>query len=403
VDPTPTTTRAPDAAGVQSPPPSLARLFLSFLRLGLTSFGGPAMVVYIRELAVRKRGWLSEETFADGVALCQTVPGATAMQTAAYVGLRAGGPVGALASFVGFGLPAFVLMLILSAVYQATEGVPAVVSTFRGLHVVVIAIIAGATVSFGRASIRNWRDVLPAAGAAAFLVFGGNPIIAIPACGLLGTFLYMGMDIPARPGPKDARGSARKYLAFAALLALCAAAGIAALFFVSRMLFDLSLLMMKVDVFAFGGGFASVPIMLHEVVDARQWMDSKVFMDGLALGQVTPGPVVITATFVGYQLAGIWGAVVGTLAIFTPSFLMVLITVPYFDRMQRSLFFRRAIRGILGSFVGLLFAVALHFGIAVHWNIAAAALAVCAFAALQLKVDILWVVLAGGLVSVFLL
>jgi chromate transporter len=161
--------------------------------------------------------------------------------------------------------------------------------------------------------------------------------------------------------------------------------------------------MVKVDLFAFGGGFASVPVMLHQVVDVRNWMDSKTFMDGIALGQVTPGPIVITATFVGYQIAGLLGAVVGTLAIFSPSFLMVLITVPYFDRLQHALLFRRALRGILASFVGLLLAVAVQFGIAASWTGRSVLMALAAFVALWFKIDILWVVLAGAGVSIFVL
>jgi chromate transporter len=155
------------------------RLFTAFFRLGLTSFGGPAMVAYIRELAVRKKQWLSQETFEDGAALCQSIPGATAMQTTAYVGLRAGGPRGALAAFVGFGLPAFILMVALSTAYQAGRDLQPVLAVFRGLHVIVIAIIANAIANFGRSSIKNWRDVLPAGGAAAFLACRGNPILAI--------------------------------------------------------------------------------------------------------------------------------------------------------------------------------------------------------------------------------
>ena len=126
------------------------RLLLAFLRLGLTAFGGPAMVAYIRDMAVRKKQWLSEETFQDGTALCQSIPGATAMQTAAYVGLRAGGPLGALAAFVGFGMPAFILMVGLSAAYQAGRDLRPVLAAFHGLHVIVIAIIANAALNFGR-------------------------------------------------------------------------------------------------------------------------------------------------------------------------------------------------------------------------------------------------------------
>src|SRR5450759_445236 len=99
-------------------PPSIRQLFTSFLRLGLTAFGGPSMIVYIRRLAVEKKCWLDAETFSDGVALCQTIPGATAMQTFGYVGLKTGGFIGPAASFIGFGLPAFLLMMTLAALYS---------------------------------------------------------------------------------------------------------------------------------------------------------------------------------------------------------------------------------------------------------------------------------------------
>ena len=126
-------------------------------------------------------------------------------------------------------------------------------------------------------------------------------------------------------------------------------------------------------------------------------------MDGIALGQVTPGPIVITATFVGYQVARLAGAFVGTVAVFSPSFLMLLITVPYFDRLQHSLLFRRALRGILASFVGLLLAVTVQFAAAVSWTVPSIFLALAAFAALWFKIDILWVVLVGAGVSIFVL
>ena len=383
--------------------PTPWRLFVAFLRLGLTAFGGPAMVAYIRDLAVQKRGWLSQETFEDGTALCQSIPGATAMQTAAYVGLRARGPWGALAAFVGFGLPAFVLMVGLSAAYQTGRDLQPVLAAFRGLNVIVIAIIANAALNFGRRSIRNWRDALLAAGAATFLVFHGSPIVAIAASAALSVLLYRGVSLSASPAHAGDPDSGRRMLRCAGVLAGLLAAGLAALFLFDRRLFDLAALMLKVDAFAFGGGFASVPLMLHEVVKVRGWLDSKTFMDGIALGQVTPGPIVITATFVGHQVAGVPGAVVATLGVFTPSLLMVMVTVPYFDRLQHSLWFRRALRGVLATFVGLLAAVAVHFGMAVSWSIPGVAIAAAAFAALRFKIDILWVVLAGAAVSVFVL
>jgi chromate transporter len=377
------------------------RLFLAFLRLGMSAFGGPAMVAYIRDLAVGKQRWLTQEEFEDGTALCQSIPGATAMQTAAYVGLRAGGSLGALAAFAGFGLPGFLLMVALSWAYQGGRDVRAVLAAFQGLHVIVVAIIANAALTFGRSAIKNWRDGILAAGAATWLLLHASPVIAIAASAAISLLLYHAVNPPVTPA--RAVSSSRRIIRSAALGALIVAAGLTALFLAERRLFDLAALMLKVDVLAFGGGFASVPLMLHEVVDVRGWLDSRTFMDGIALGQVTPGPIVITATFVGYQVAGMLGALVGTMSIFTPSFLMVLVAVPHFDRLGHSRWFRRALRGVLASFVGLLVAVTLTFGLAISWSIPAAVMGAAAFTALRFKADILWVVLIGAVVSVVML
>lgn len=361
------------------------------------------MVAYIRELAVREKHWLSQESFADGTALCQSIPGATAMQTAAYAGLRARGTAGALAAFVGFGLPAFVLMVGLSGVYDVSRNLQPVAAAFRGLHVIVVALMANAVVTFGRSSIKNWRDALLACGAGVFLFFRGSPILAIAASAAVGALLYRVANLPIRPGDAAGQPSGRRTMRLVLAAVLGGGAALAILFVASRPLFSLATVMVKVDLFAFGGGFASVPVMLHQVVDVRHWMNSRTFMEGIALGQVTPGPIVITATFVGYQIAGLPGAVVGTVAIFSPSFLMVLITVPYLDRLQRWLMFRQALRGVLATFVGLLLSVTLQFAMAASWTSRSIPLALAAFVALRLKIDILWVVLAGAGLSIFIL
>lgn len=159
---------------------NLPILLVSFLRLGLTAFGGPAMVAYIRDLAVKKNGWISEKSFRHGVAVCQSIPGATAMQVAAYVGLRAGGPLEALATYVGFGLPAFLLMVAMAAFYGRAHEITAVVSAFKGLQVIVIALVTNAALGFGRTSIKKWQNGLLALGAAAFLVLRGRCVSTYP-------------------------------------------------------------------------------------------------------------------------------------------------------------------------------------------------------------------------------
>jgi chromate transporter len=231
----------------------------------------------------------------------------------------------------------------------------------------------------------------------------GSPILAIVGSAAVSAVLYIGASLPIRPVHNVGEPGGRRVVRLVLLAVLVGGTALAVLFVADRQLFNLALVMLKVDLSAFGGGFASVPVMLQQVVDVRKWIDSKTFMDGIALGQVTPGPIVITATFVGYQVAGLMGAVVGTVAIFSPSFLMVLITVPYFDRLQRSLVFRRALRGILASFVGLLLAVTAHFAIAASWTTRSVLLALAAFVALRFKIDVLWVVLVGAAIGIFFL
>ncbi len=387
---------APDTKAAH---PSLAQIFWAFLRLGLTAFGGPAMVSYIGEMAVTKKRWLSKPSFKEGVAVAQTIPGATAMQTAAYVGLRIRGVSGAAAAYIGFGLPAFLLMLGLSAVYGATHSSPASLSVFRGLQVIVVAIIAKAAFTFGRSTVKAWQDAVIALAAAVYIALGGNPILAIAADAAAGLLLYGRNAGIGETGKSHETPSLHSTTRPVLLIVLIALAGLAALLLVSRRLFDLSVLMLRVDMFAFGGGFASVPVMLHEVVGARHWMSTRVFMDGIAMGQVTPGPIVITATFVGYQIAGIAGALAATVYIFFPSFVILALIVPRFDGVKANPYFQCAMKGVLASFVGLLLAVTLRFGLAVPWTPASALVACGAFTALMLKVEVPWVVIPGAIVS----
>ena len=358
------------------------------------------MVAYIRTMAVERRQWLDEDAFRDGVALCQTIPGATAMQTAAYVGLRARGVGGAIASFVGFALPAFILMLTLSALYTSTHTLPAVISAFSGLQAIIVAIIANATVSFGKTTLKTWGTIAIAVAAAVLFGIGVNPLIVIAAAALLGLVLMKGQNAFHSAGASTQQPLSMK--PFALLLTFIVAAFIL-LLLLQRQLFDLAILMFRIDLFAFGGGFASVPLMFHEIVQVRQWMDSSTFLNGIALGQVTPGPIVITATFVGYMLYGLAGGLAATFGMFSPSFLMVIGVVPYFDRLRASLYFNRAISGILSSFVGLLLTVTVRFASHVQWDFPHVLFAGAALAALLLKVDILWVVLIGTALSVVVL
>jgi chromate transporter len=379
--------------------PSLTLLFASFLRLGITAFGGPAMIAYIRKMAVTQKQWLDSESFQDGVALCQVIPGATAMQMAAYVGLKVRGIRGATASYIGFGLPAFGLMMVFSVLYSVTHAMPAVVSIFSGLQAVIVAVVANAAASFGKTSLKSWKNVLISGIAAGLFWLMANPILIILLAALLGMLLSSRQQLSLRTEHETKISTTTRALP---LFLFGTVSGFTLLYFLQKDLFQLAVLMSKIDIIAFGGGFASVPLMFHEIVEIRSWMDGPTFLNGIILGQFTPGPIVITATFVGYLVHGLTGAIVATLAIFLPSFLILIVSAPYFERFRKSPWFARAIGGILCSFVGLLLTVTIRFAWNVPWDFPHMMLAGAAFVALVFKLDILWVVLAGTAVSVFI-
>ena len=376
--------------------PTLLQLFLAFLKLGATAFGGPAMVVHIRTLAVQKKQWLDDVAFRDGVALCQTIPGATAMQASAYVGLRVHGVRGAATSFVGFGLPAFLLMLLLSVLYARFHDASLVASTFAGLRALVVALVGHAAFTFGTSYLKRWQDLVIVPVAALLFWVGLSPVLVILISFVMGVALRFaeGQTTQESPSKRDPF-PLRSVVFILGGAALC----LLALFLLDRRLLSLSLLMLRIDLFAFGGGFASIPIMLHEVVQVQGWMQPKTFMDGIALGQITPGPIVMTATFVGYVVRGISGAFIATVSIFLPSFLLVITVAPFFQQLNSFHLFRKGVGGILCSFVGLLASTAARLAISLRWDIPLVALAVAAFAALVLRINLLWIVLGVTVLS----
>ena len=157
--------------------------------------------------------------------------------------------------------------------------------------------------------------------------------------------------------------------------------------------------MLRIDLFSFGGGLAAMPIMYHELVDIFGWFNEKTFMDGVILGQVTPGSIIIAATFFGYMHHGIIGSFIATVCVFTPSFLILMGFIPFFDRLKTYPQFNKVINGILCSFVGLLAVITYRFSIGIHWNLVNIIFTIISFVLLMRKIDVIWVVLAGFLIS----
>jgi len=357
------------------------------------------MVAYIRKMAVEQKKWLDDASFRDGVAFCQMVPGATAMQAAAYVGLRVRGVSGAAVSFIGFGLPAFLFMMLLSIFYVQTLNLPVIISAFNGLQTIVVSIVANAAITFGRASIKNWKGAAIAIAAGILFGFGVNPFLVILLAAIAGILLYL-----REPSPHSVTPTGRMTTYRSVLIIISASIiGFIILFFADRGLFDLAALMFRIDLFAFGGGFTSVPLMFNEVVNVNSWMDSRTFLNGIALGQITPGPIVITATFIGYVLYGFLGGIIATISVFLPSFLIVVGVAPYFDKLRGFPYFNKAVSGVLSSFVGLLLSVTVLFALKIPWDLLRIVIAMAAFIALFLRVEIYWVVIAGIIVSIILL
>lgn len=382
--------------------PGLARLFLSFLGLGSVAFGGPAMVAHIRRHVVVRRGWLDEESFRQGVALCQAIPGATAMQCATYCGLRIHGTAGALAAFAGFVAPAVLLMLGLSALYAQVQGVPAALAILRGLRWVVLALVAQAAWSFARQHLKGSLDLALAALAALLFHAGAHPVLILALAAGSGAWRGRRDVSPAAsPGHEVPHPGWRAWIPAAGLaLAGSAVLGLAA--WGDLRLGQVALTMAKIDLVAFGGGFAALPLFFREVVEGQGWMDASTFMDGITLGQVTPGPIVITATFIGHRVAGWLGALAATAGVFLPSLVMLLAAEPVFQHWNRRPAARWINRHLVLSFVGLLVSVTLRMGLELTWSPHGVLLGLAALVLLLRDTPVHWVVLGGGLVSCLL-
>lgn len=376
--------------------PSYIDLFLTFFWMGLTAFGGLAMFAHVRKHIVDKKRWLDENTFDSGLALCQVIPGAIIMQLVAYIGLKLKGIRGAVLCFIGFGLPAFLIMFILSVLYKHSRNISGVELVLTSLRVIMVAIVANAAYIFGKKNFRTINDWIIAAIAAGLFLTRLHPALVLVFAGLLGNLLSSKELSISEKSVKS------KTFWFFLLVLSLTGISILFLFILSKGYFTLATLMLRIDLFSFGGGLASMPIMYHELVDLYSWFDAHTFMDGAILGQVTPGSIIIAATFFGYMHFGILGSILATIYVFTPSFLILMGIIPFFDKLRTYPQFNKVINGLLCSFVGLLVIVTYRFTIGIHWNLVNILLVLAAFILLVRKVDVIWIVLGGIIVSILI-
>ena len=383
----------------------LSLLFKRFLKLGATAYGGPAIAQQMKKTIVKEWGWLKEPEFMQGLALCQLIPGATFVQLSTYIGYRLRGIWGAFTCAVAFVLPAFCLLLILSTLYFGLGNLWFIQALFKGLGAIVMAIVLNALINFGKPIFKDWKGVVIAALSFLAFFFRLSTVLVFLLAAGAALLLRLSVGKPA-PGPSpEAKNQLRKEKEI--ILFLWPLAALIVVIFVicyllNAELFSLALTLSKTGALAFGGGFTIIPLIQYEVVDKYQWVNTKEFLDGIAMGQVTPGPIMITATFLGYKLSGFWGALMATLAIFSPAFFIVTLLIPHYDRVRRMTAVRMMEQGILASFIGMLALVLYNFGRTAFVDIPTALFAVAAFIALLRKVDLAYILAAGAIASILL-
>ena len=325
-----------------------------YLRLGLVGFGGPvALVGQMERELVGERKWLTKEEMREGIAVCQSLPGPLAIQVGIWISYIRGGFWGAWAGGWAFILPNFVIVTVLGALYVHWGGLSAVKAIFYGVSPAVIALILHSCYRLTKLGMKDWLEW--ALAAAAFVItvaVRAEVALLFIACGIIGV-LYYGSLFRAR----KAAATTRSLLAAAPLVAAGATP-----VSLGAMLGKLFAFFLKAGSLTFGSGLVIVPFLEKGLVQQTGWLTERDFLVAVAMGMISPGPVVITATFVGYLVAGFWGAVVATVGIFLPSFLLILIVAPILMRYRANPNVQGFIKGAYAAAIGTILGACVLLG-----------------------------------------
>ena len=355
--------------------PSLGTILREWGRIGCVGFGGPpAHIALLRELCVERRRWLDGEQFEDEIAATNLLPGPGSTQLAVYCAWRLGGNAGAFVGGLAFILPGLVLILALAALFLASSPPTWVLGAgaAAGAAVPAVAVRAGVDLAPGSlqrmvGSARARWVAYAAAGALATIVLGPWLVLVLLACGAL----ELALNRPhMRPGAMLSVGA--PLVPLAAVLA-------------GSTLLSLGWTAFKVGALSYGGGFVIIPLMQADAVDAYGWMTDGQFLNAVALGQVTPGPVVHTVAVVGYAAAGLGGGLFAAALAFAPSFAFILIGAERFDRLRAHPRIRDFLNGAGPAAIGAILGVAipLTLALAEAWQFAVLAAALAALFALR--------------------
>jgi chromate transporter len=321
-----------------------------FLRLGLLGFGGPvALVGQMERELVAERGWLTKEQMREAIAICQSLPGPLAIQVGIYVSYLLGGFWGAWAGGWAFILPNFVIVAALGALYVYLGDLQPVTAIFYGVSPAVIALILHSCYRLAKLGMEDWLQwVIAATCLVITLILQAEVALLFIGAGISGMAYYG--NIFRRLPPV--------VLQITAVPAVAQLAPVAA----TSLLGKLLLFFLKAGSLTFGSGLVIVPFLEQGLVQQYGWLDQRQFLIAVAIGMISPGPVVITATFVGYLVAGFWGSLVSTIGIFLPSFILVLVAAPLLARHRANPNVQGFVKGAYAAAIGTILGACILLG-----------------------------------------
>ena len=385
------------AAGAQPAPGSLAELAAFFLRLGLTAFGGPAAHIAIMEdELVRRRHWLSREKFLDLLGASNLIPGPSSSELAIHIGYQRAGFPGLLVAGTCFILPAFVMVSAFAWAYVRFGHLPAISALLYGVKPVVIAVILQALWALGRTAIKSKLLAVVGAAAVVLAFYGLHPLLLLLLAGIAAAltridFHRAGITSFAPPPTPHRFPVESRAILVSAAASMPAAVSLSSLF----------LVFLKVGAVVFGSGYVLLAFLRADLVLHRGWLSDSQLLDAVAVGQVTPGPVFTTATFIGYILAGMRGATLATIGIFLPAFVLVALSGPIVFSIRKSKPAGAFLDGVNVASLALMLAVSWQLARASLVDIKTAAIAlICLLLLLRFRVNSVWLVLGGALTGI---
>ena len=370
----------------------LSEIARVFLRLGVVSFGGPAAhVALMEEEIVRRRRWLTREAFLDLLGAANLIPGPNSTELAIHVGYARGGWPGLLVAGACFILPAAVMVAALAWGYVRYGSLPAIAGILAGVTPVVIAIVAQAIWNLGRSVLTSRAAIAVGLACVAAAMLGANELAILAAAGVA-----MWALMTSRRTIDTVRSSAAGAIAVPSLAAIAGA--------VPFTLGGLFLVFLKIGSVLFGSGYVLLAFLRADLVVRLGWLTERQLLDAVAVGQVTPGPVFTTATFVGYLLGGAAGAAVATIGIFLPAFVFVAASGPLIPIVRRSPSARAVLDGVNVASLALMAVVIVQLGRSALTGPVGIALAMAsAVALLRFRVSASWLVLAGAMIGLVLM